>query len=149
MKSKLEILDFLKSEIDGRILRLQKQMDDSLAGMRGNTKSTAGDKHETGRAMAQLEQEKLGQQIGTTVQLRDQLGRVNAEQAHDHVAFGSLVETDLGIFFMSIGLGKVDMDGQPIFCLTMASPLGQKMNGKTIGDSFPMGPNTATIKKIS
>ena len=43
------------------------------------TKSSAGDKHETGRAMIQLEMEKAGQQLAIVNQMKEVLVKISIE----------------------------------------------------------------------
>ena len=50
---------------------IQQQIDDIKLALSEDTKSTAGDKHETARSMAQLEQEKLGKQYLETKKMLD------------------------------------------------------------------------------
>ena len=49
--------------IDERHQRIQRTIDEIKVSLQSETKSSAGDKHETGRAMLQLEREKAGQQL--------------------------------------------------------------------------------------
>ncbi len=59
----------LIEEVEKRSANLQDSLNDALDSTANETKSTAGDKHETGRAMAQLEQEKIGSQIAEITKL--------------------------------------------------------------------------------
>ena len=49
--------------IKAKQLLLEKQKEALQLALTSESKSSAGDKHETGRAMIQLEREKLGNQI--------------------------------------------------------------------------------------
>lgn len=138
----------LLEEVQSRIERIQKSIDDSQQSMRNETKSTAGDKHETARAMAQLEQEKLGKQLSTLITLRKGADRISLEQKHEQVQFGSLIETDKGIYFLSVGIGKLQVDGQSIFCLSATTPLGQQLLSKKANDKVTFNGNQMTIRSI-
>ncbi|MEL6974666.1 MAG: 3-oxoacyl-ACP synthase [Bacteroidota bacterium] len=116
------------------LLERQKQLRESLD---SEQKSSAGDKHETGRAMVQLEQEKLGKQLHEISQLKQVLTRIDAEQSHQTVALGSLVRTQENIFFISISTQPYSNGGQKVLCISPASPLGRVLLGKTTGEVVP------------
>ena len=64
------------TELKRRFDQLQHLLNDALEATAGDTKSSAGDKHETSRAMAQLEQEKIGAQLGELSKLQEILFRI-------------------------------------------------------------------------
>ena len=52
--------------LNKNLVLYEKRKLEILAALESESKSSAGDKHETGRAMVQLEREKLGEQIKAT-----------------------------------------------------------------------------------
>lgn len=134
MPDKSSVLFALKHEIDERISSLETALDNSRMEMANDTKSTAGDKHETGRAMAQLEQEKLGKQVLAARELKQAIAQIDANEVHSEIQFGSLVEASNGHLFFSVGIGKLIIESESVFCLTMTSPLGMAVRGKKAGD---------------
>ena len=116
------------------LLKRQQLLQESLE---SEQKSSAGDKHETGRAMVQLEQEKLGKQLHEISQLKQILSRIDATQTHQTVALGSLVRTQENTFFISVSTQPYRKDGQQVLCMSPASPLGRALLGKTTGEVIP------------
>ena len=47
---------------------------------------------------------------------------------------GSLVRTDRGNFYVAIGIGKVTLDGEVYYCVSVGAPLVRAMLGKEVGD---------------
>lgn len=99
------------------------------------TKSSAGDKHETGRAMAQLEQEKATKQLQEAHELKKSLLKIDINQHATSVSKGSLVLTDQGNFYISIAAGKILLDNVAYFAISPLSPIaiafmGLKSNQK-------------------
>jgi len=45
-----------------------------------------------------------------------------------------LVKTNKGLFFFSVGLGKIEVGNESVFCLTVTTPLGRVLEGKKVGD---------------
>lgn len=138
MLDKQLVFKTLKTELMGRIQRIQEQFDELQKSLMNETKSSAGDKHETGRAMAQLEQEKLSKSLNQMTLLRSALAKVNPEEEHSTIQYGSLVKSSRGYFFFSVGLGQIDIGSETVFCLTATSPMGQQLLGKNKGDSIQM-----------
>lgn len=148
MLSKSTVLEALKLEVNSRLASLEKALDESRAEMVSESKSTAGDKHETGRAMAQLEQEKLGRQVLNSRELKQAIAQIIPTKTHDEIKFGSLVKATNGVFFFSVGIGKLDVEGESVFCLTLSSPLGNLLQGKRVGESIQLNGNTITVQEI-
>ena len=71
------------------------------------TKSSAGDKHETGRAMLQLEMEKAGQQLAAVQQMQQTLAKINILTSSTNIALGSVIKTSSAYYFLSISAGKL------------------------------------------
>ena len=123
-------------EVKTRISQLSILLSDALDANSNETKSSAGDKHETGRAMAHLEQEKIAGQLSEMNKLAEILHRIDATQKHIKIQLGSLVETTIGIFYISVGIGAIEIENTTIFCMTAAAPLGKELLGKIVGDEI-------------
>ncbi|MBI1228243.1 MAG: 3-oxoacyl-ACP synthase [Bacteroidetes bacterium] len=100
------------------------------------TKSTAGDKHETGRAMMQLEQEKLSAQLAEVQQLQQVLGRIQLENLPSRIGEGNLVLTGQGNYFIAISAGKLELDGKLYYLVSLASPIGLALAHRKAGEQF-------------
>lgn len=148
MLDKSSVFNALKQEIDNRISSLENALDNSRSEMANDTKSTAGDKHETSRAMAQLEQEKLGKQVLTARELKQALAQIDADASHSEIQFGSLVEASNGNLFFSVGIGKLMIGNESVFCLTITSPLGAALRGKKAGDTVVFNGKEISIHAV-
>lgn len=110
------------------------------------TKSSAGDKHETGRAMIQLEMEKAGQQLAEVNLMQEVLNKIIVDKTSEIVCLGSLVKTNKATYFLAISVGKVVVEQQDYFVVSAQSPIGKQLLGKTVGDLIPF--NQAIIVEI-
>jgi hypothetical protein len=113
------------------------------------TKSTVGDKHETARAKIQSEQASLGWQMEELKGFYKELERVNTKRTFEQIDYGSLIETDNTIFYLTIPLGKIDVEGKTVFVISQFSPIGQKFMGLKINDQFNFNGTFYRIKNIS
>ena len=98
------------------------------------TKSSAGDKHETGRAMLQLEMEKAGQQLASINQMKMVLAKINLD-ASTSAKLGSLIITDKANYFLAISAGEIKIENTTYYAISPSSPIGNLLLGKQTGDT--------------
>lgn len=101
-------LDF----VEQRAATVNEIMASNQKSLESETKSSAGDKHETGRAMLQLEMEKASQQLLFVEQMKDILRKIDIEDRSNSAIQGSLVITTSGKYFLAIGLGTVNIGSE-------------------------------------
>ena len=147
--NKADLLRHLHALLQEKVNAAQVEITSTRASFTSDTKSSAGDKHEVGRAMVQQELDKLEEQHAKLVVLQQELARVPLERSFDRVAFGSLVETDQGTYFMSIGLGRMEVDGGSCFAISLASPIGQALKDKQAGEQVVFNGRSFTVERIS
>ena len=148
MELKKRLLEHCWSYLENKQENLRSRrrlLDDSL---QNETKSTVGDKHETGRAMVQLEQEKLGKQERDLEVLREILQRINIDKHSPKASLGSLVKTDSKSYFLGIFAGSFQQGDNRIFCISTASPIGCLLLGKSVGESYVFNGETSHILEI-
>lgn len=116
--------------------------------LQSETKSSAGDKHETGRAMLQLEREKAGNQFAAIQKQQELLAKTNINDSSTKIRLGSLVETSSGIYFIAISKGLVTLNNQPYFVIAPQSPIGKLLLGKQVGDEVVYNGKSILIKDI-
>ena len=119
-----------------------RQLEDALT---SETKSSAGDKHETGRAMIQLEREKLGRQLAELERTQQVLFKVPQNPSNDWIGIGNLVVTDTSMYYIAISAGELKEEGQSVYCISAATPIGQLVNGKSVGQCFYFNGKTTHI----
>ncbi len=111
-------------------------MDELMRSTSSETKSTAGDKHETGRAMVHLEQEKAGKQFEQLMLMKRAFDQIDSSTSHDKIQIGSLVRTNLGWYLFSVGLGWLSIDNCKVYCLSGSAPIAKLYFGRKAGESF-------------
>ncbi len=121
---------------------LQQVLADLKESGRHETKSTAGDKHETALAMLQIEQANIRGQLQDILTQRTVLEKINPTLSATSVMNGSLIKTNRGYFFMSIAMRKTNINNLTVIGISPQSPLGKKLMGLKIGES-------ALINKLS
>ncbi len=134
MDWKHKIFQHLNEQVDEKIATLQKTILSAQEARNNETKSSAGDKFETGRAMMQREIENNKVQLGAALNSKGELNQINIEKRNTTIDKGSLVITNQGKYFISIGIGKVVLEEETFFCISMISPIGKMLRGKSEGD---------------
>jgi transcription elongation GreA/GreB family factor len=113
---------------------LRNQQEDIMESLRHETKSTAGDKYETSRAMLHMEQENIALQLSVLMQQKAVLDSMETSVNTASVQFGSLVKTNKGFIFLGVALGKASIENHSVFSISPESPLGKLLMGKMVGD---------------
>lgn len=146
--SKKDLFEFCETFVVDRITRIQKNMVDIQEALTSETKSSAGDKHETGRAMLQLEREKLGNQLAQAEEMKQVLARVTLQENTQIVGLGSCAITSKGNYFLAISAGVFINKDVSVFCISVGTPIGKLLLGKTIGEVIIFNGEKIEILKI-
>ncbi|MCR9228533.1 MAG: GreA/GreB family elongation factor [Flavobacteriaceae bacterium] len=133
---KKDLLEFCWAYVNQRSERLKKQSAELQESLGSETKSSAGDKHETARAMVQLEQEKLGQQLQEIDATRSILHKINIERTSHKIRLGSLVRTSMANYFLAISAGTFNQNNGMVYCISANAPIAKLLLGKEKGENF-------------
>ncbi len=128
--------------------RLKNSNADLQESLDSETKNSTGDKHETGRAMVQLEQEKLAQQFMELEKTKNILQRVDVRIKSATIGLGSLVRTNAADYFIAISAGAFKQEGKPIYCISQEAPIAQLLMGKKKGETFVFNGNSHTVLEV-
>ena len=138
-----------KGFVDERLETIQSVIRSNKLALASETKSSAGDKHETGRAMLQLEMEKAAHQLQSVQTMKDALAKIDVSKISKIAHLGSVVETNKGVYFLSISAGKITVQGKDYFAVSIASPIGKSLLGKKEKDEFVFNGKHYIIKVLS
>ena len=139
------------------LAHVQTRLDAARAGMaaaqqssNSETKSSAGDKYETGRAMAQQERDRHAQQLHEAQQLLATLQKLNPALPAATVRPGALVATSLGVFYLSIGAGQLaTAQGQPFLAVSAAAPVAAALAGRRAGEEVVFNGKAVRVTAVS
>lgn len=148
MKLKQQAYDLCLAFVDNRLLTVNKAISDIQYALQSETKSSAGDKHETGRAMLQLEREKAGHQLAEIEKQKQILQNINTASKHYRVALGSVVFTTKDIYFLAISAGEISIGDSKIYAISVVTPMAQLLLSKSVGDTVQFRDDVFVITKI-
>lgn len=144
--NKQEIIDVLHQKTTEKIQGLEKLIDETRAS-NNDTKSSMGDKYETGREMLQQQINNLQIQLNEVMKQQAFLKSI-VTKSSQKVEKGAVVSTERGVFFISVSLGEITLNDYKIMCISPESPLAKAMNGKSVNDIFTLNNVNHTIINI-
>ena len=148
MSLKQKVYNHYLQVVNDKISQLQQVLADLKESSSNETKSTAGDKHETALAMLQIEQANVGAQLQDVLEKKTALEKIDPALSPATTVNGSLVKTSKGYLFISTALGKAIIEGDAVIALSPQSPLGQKLMGLSAGDVAEINNTKYVIETI-
>ena len=112
-----------------------------------DTKSSAGDKYETGREMANLEKEKLHVQA---LGFKNSLATLSnlPQSTSAKIDMGCLIQTNKEWIYLSISLGQLAVEGEEVLVISPLAPLARLLMGKENGETVTFRSNNYKIINI-
>lgn len=122
------------SFVQKRIEAAQQAMQAAQAAANSEEKSSAGDKYETGRAMAQIARDQAAQQLDEALKLKAVLDQIEPKLSSKKVGLGSVVITDKNRFYISISAGELVAEGEKYYAISTLSPIGKLLLSRKEND---------------
>lgn len=143
------LLDTVKEQLDERMQNAWTAMQAAQASANSESKSSAGDKYETARAMGQLDRDMHARMYEQARQERAMVERIDLATAFQKGAFGALLQTTMGTFFLAVSIGKLMIEKNTVMVISPQSPVGALLLGKQQGDTFTFRGVNYTIDAVS
>ncbi|WP_240911187.1 GreA/GreB family elongation factor [Yeosuana marina] len=131
--------------IEDRFRTIQNTINDIQESLFSETKSSAGDKHETGRAMLQLEREKAGNQLSEIQKVKEAFSKIDISKNPKVIVLGSLVYTTKFNYYIAISAGEIKFNDHIIYAISPNTPIGKLLMGKSCGDTIVFNDAIFTI----
>lgn len=136
-----EYLKSREAEIKGAIADAQEAANNE-------TKSSAGDKYETGREVMQQEIDLNRGRLNELSKLKTALEHIAPSYKSYVVVPGSVVYTSNGNFYIAISAGQLKLDGTVFYAISSVSPVGSKLMGQKAGYAFTLNGKQFLIEKV-
>ncbi|KUG06763.1 hypothetical protein [Solirubrum puertoriconensis] len=146
--TKQQLYTACQTYVQQRIGTCQAAIHTAQESANSETKSSAGDKYETGRAMAQNERDRNAVQLHEAKKLLAELERIDPDKPCDAVRPGALVRTSLGQFYVGISAGKLAIDGAEYFAVSAAAPIAAALSGKRAGEEATFNGKKIRIEAV-
>ncbi|RKT01471.1 hypothetical protein [Chryseobacterium defluvii] len=140
------ILDTVKNKISEKIRNFESLITETRAS-NNDTKSSMGDKYETGREMLQQEINNLQRQLNEALHQQAIIQKISPESS-EKVQNGALVKTNKGLFYISASVGEIVVENTKIMTISDEAPLAKVMMGLRTGQTFAINTLEQTIENI-
>tara|TARA_R110001592_G_scaffold78741_1_gene236014 strand:- start:3754 stop:4203 length:450 start_codon:yes stop_codon:yes gene_type:complete len=148
MNIKQELFKQCEAFVNKRAQTVEEIISSNQKALHSETKSSAGDKHETGRAMLQLEMEKASQQFAGIQEMKEILSKINTTKTSKFAHLGSVIFTDSTNYFLSISAGKLTVGGVDFFAISVSSPIGKLLLGSNENKELSFNGKEIKIREI-
>lgn len=145
---KEELYRFCQVFVRDRSTRIQSNITSLQEALTSETKSSAGDKHETGRAMIHLEREKLGKQLAEVQLLQELFNKIPLHTNLLRVGLGSVVYTNQQNYYLGISAGEIKVEGISFYAIASNTPIGKLLMGRVVGDMVVFNTKQILIQNI-
>ena len=126
MLPKSAIIAELNKKLSIKLNYLNTILQQTIYSRNSDTKSSAGDKFETSREMAQIEISKIEKEIIKTQQFITDLTSKASQ----------LIITDKIAFLISIPFGKIMVSGTEVFCISNSAPITKQLVYTKVSEGF-------------
>jgi len=134
--------------IQSRIANAEFALRQAREASQDDTKSSAGDKYETTREMMQQDIDRNNAQLYEAKKVAFQLEQCKEVERQDQVKAGSIVKTSKALLYVAVSIGQIQVAEHTVFAISPASPIGQVLLGKYLGDTFSFNGITQNIEEI-
>jgi transcription elongation GreA/GreB family factor len=142
------LFDHCKSFLESKLHGYNKSLDLLYESLNSETKSSAGDKHETGRALIQLEIEKTGNQLKDVEKNYEFLLRINNVNSLNKISLGSIVVTKANNYYLAVSAKPFAFKNSNYYCISDKSPIGMLLIGKKENEKISFNNSKIQILKI-
>lgn len=142
------LIEKCRKYVADRIAHAKEAMNAAQEAANEESKSSAGDKYNTVRALMQIETDKHARQLIEAQKLFGTMDLIHIEREYDQVDLGSLVFTNSGTYFIAISLGRVSVNDKEFFVVSAVSPIGKVLLGKRKGETIVFSAKKIIINKI-
>mgnify|MGYP001439920874 FL=1 len=145
---KKTLFNHCKTHLEKKMKVLEQLKKNLQKDLTYETKSSAGDKYETARAMIQLENEKLSNQIREIELNYQKLNTIKDFQTSKSISLGSIIFTDKANYYVAIAADFFEVNSKVFYCVSSQSPIGKLLIGKKINESIMFNNVQSTILEI-
>jgi len=144
----------LKKKLLSKCFEVQSEIVDNLSFAINEAQKSANeygqpkDRYDSYRAQILRKRDLFAKQLQQALRQRELLSKIEPDRVNEVVSFGTVVETDDQILFVSVGLGKLEIENKTYYAISPLVPFYQAMKGKQKGDTFIFRERTIIIKEV-
>ena len=106
------------------------------------------DRYDSYRTQLLGKRDLFAKQLEKALRQLELLTKIDPGRVNEVVSFGTVVVTDDQILFVSVGLGKMEIDNKIFYAISPLVPFYDAMRGKKKGDEFVFRDRTIRILDV-
>ncbi len=148
--NKAEIKNRLIEECRHKLLETITSLEATMADaqQQANDYGPPKDRYDSFRAQLMRRRDMMAQQMSKEMQELKVLDQIDLKKEYTAVTFGAIILTDDQNYFISVGLGKIEIDNVIFFTISPMVPICQAMKGRKKGESFAFRDKKIEIRDI-
>lgn len=146
MTTKKLLLQACKDNVEKRITDYKNEIALLNEAIENNDKESEGEDSGNGKLLNDLE--KNAGYLNEVLKTREFLAQINPNSVNTTAAIGSIVKTETIIFYLSTSVGKIEINDETYYAISLQSPIGQLLKGKSERDTFKFNDKNYTILEI-
>jgi len=147
MSIKQELLQVCMDYVNKRIYNYKLEMETIKESIENNDKVNSED-DDSGNGKLLNDLEKNAQHLNDATKMLETLKQINPKIHNESGALGSIVYTQTNIFFLSVSVGKIELENSSYFAISLQSPIGMLLRNKIKGDQINFNGTNYTITEI-
>ena len=145
---KRQLYSLCAEYITNRETAIKNTIAEAREAANNETKSSAGDKYETGREVMQQEIDLNLTRLNELKKLRSTLERIVPDRKCVTAQPGAVVNTNNGNYYIAISAGQLKVNGTTYYAISAAAPIGMQMAGLKEGDTYLLNGKKVVIEQV-
>ncbi|WP_372754964.1 hypothetical protein [Mariniflexile sp.] len=147
MTTKQRLLQICNERVDKRLNDYKEEINLIKESIDSNDKGNSeGDDSGSGKLLNDLE--KNMSYLNDAKKTKDYLSNIKTNVESKEVMLGSIVKTNVMNFYIATSIGKIELDDQVFYAISVNSPIGQLLINKPVNTSFEFNQNKYVITEI-
>ena len=147
MKIKSQLIEICNLHVNKRIADYKNEIDLIKESIESNDK-VSNEEDDSGNSKLLDDLEKNMNYLNDAQKTKEHLQLIRPNLISETAVLGSIVKTDSMTFFIANSIGKVDLDGNEYYIISMLSPIGQLIKSKTKGHQFEFNGKKYVITEV-
>jgi len=147
MNLKQELLQVCTDYVNKRIYNYKLEMDTIKDSIENNDKGNSED-DDSGNGKLLNDLEKNAQHLNDATKMMETLKQINPKIQNESGTLGSIVFTQTNVFFLSVSVGKIELENSSYFAISLQSPIGMLLRNKIKGDQINFNGTCYTITNV-
>ncbi|MGD0712203.1 MAG: hypothetical protein ABR968_13600 [Bacteroidales bacterium] len=146
LELKRKLVEECRQQLQKTVNNLKSAMDD--AQQSANEYGTPKDRYDSFRMQQLHKKDMFGQQMKKSLEELYALEKIDLKTEMTKAGFGAVVFTSEQKIFISIGLGKLILENETFYAVSVHVPLSIVLNGKQKGDAFEINGKKLEIHDV-